>query len=214
MKRMFENRRILVLAPHTDDGELGAGGLIHRFVPSAARIDYVAFSTCEESLPEGLPPDTLVHECTAATARLGIPAENLLFLDYRVRRFAERRQDILDDLIRLRAELQPDLVLAPSSFDVHQDHKAVHQEACRAFKSTTLLGYELPWNCRSFDFDLLVGMSEDSLNAKADAMAQYASQAHRPYAGLETLRATATYHGLKSGTPLAEAFEVIRWIIP
>ena len=76
-----------------------------------------------------------------------------------------------------------------------------------------MLGYDLPWNCRRFDFDLLLALSEENLAAKAAAMGCYASQAHRPYAGMETLRATATYHGLKAGAPLAEAFEVIRWII-
>lgn len=210
---MLEGSRILILAPHTDDGELGAGGLIHRFASTAAQIDYVAFSTCQGSLPDGFAPDTLEQECRAATARLGIQAERVRCLDYRVRRFQERRQDILDDLIKLRQELVPDLVLAPSSFDVHQDHRVIHEEAARAFKAVTLLGYELPWNCRRFEFDLLLGLSAEDVTAKAEAMAAYRSQAHRPYAQAETLEATARYHGLKANTPYAEAFEVIRWII-
>lgn len=177
-------------------------------------MHYVAFSLCEESLAPGLPKDTLMHECRAAVPHLGMDPDNVRFLDYRVRRFAERRQDVLDALIKIRREVKPDLVLTPSSFDVHQDHQVIHQEARRAFKTVTLLGYELPWNCARFDFDLMVGISEDDLAAKTNALAEYKSQGHRPYTGAETLRATATYHGLKSGTPMAEAFEVIRWIVP
>lgn len=155
-----------------------------------------------------------MHECRAAVPHLGMNPDNVRFLDYQVRRFAERRQDVLDTMIRMRRELNPDLVLAPSSFDVHQDHAVIHQEAQRAFKTVTLLGYDLPWNCARFDFDLLVAIGEEDLAAKTRALAEYASQGHRPYTGAETLRATAAYHGLKSGTPFAEAFEVIRWIVP
>ena len=42
---------ILVLAPHTDDGELGCGGTISKFVKEGKNIYYVAFSTAEESVP-------------------------------------------------------------------------------------------------------------------------------------------------------------------
>lgn len=209
---MLPADRILILAPHTDDGELGAGGLVHKYANQASMIYYAAFSKCDESLPSGFAPGTLVHECRAATRHLGIGIENVEVMDFQVRRFNERRQDILDEMIRLRKEIQPTLVLAPNSRDVHQDHQVIHQEAMRAFKTTTLLGYELPWNSRSFDFDLVVKLSEDDLMAKISAMAEYKSQGFRTYSKGEVLRAIASYHGIKGGVPLAEAFEVLRWI--
>lgn len=211
---MLPADRILILAPHTDDGELGAGGLIHKCAPTSDRIYYAAFSRCDESLPDGFAPGTLVHECRDATAVLGIEPDNVEVMDFQVRRFGERRQDILDQMIRLRKEVQPTLVLIPNSADVHQDHQVIHQEAMRAFKTTTLLGYELPWNSRHFDFDLVVGLSEENLKAKCDAMAAYKSQAFRPYSQPDMLRSIAAYHGIKGGLPLAECFEVLRWIEP
>ena len=51
--------KVLVLAPHTDDGELGCGGTIHQLISHGKRVIYVAFSTCEESVPEGFPKDIL-----------------------------------------------------------------------------------------------------------------------------------------------------------
>ena len=51
---------------------------------------------------------------------------------------------------RLRAEWQPDVVFQPPHHDVHQDHQTIAQEGLRAFKRTTILGYEIPWN--NFDF--------------------------------------------------------------
>ena len=66
-------KRVLVLAPHTDDGEFGCGGTIARLVEAGVEVRYVAFSIATKSLPEGFPPDTLASEVREATAELGIP---------------------------------------------------------------------------------------------------------------------------------------------
>ncbi|HEX7145549.1 MAG TPA: PIG-L family deacetylase, partial [Gaiellaceae bacterium] len=94
-------KRVLVLAPHTDDGEFGAGGTMTRLVEEGAEVRYVAFSIATRSLPEGFPPDTLAQEVRAATAELGISAENLTVHDFDVRTFPQHRQDILELLVAL-----------------------------------------------------------------------------------------------------------------
>ena len=48
-------RSVLVLAPHTDDGEFGCGGTIARLVDAGAEVRYVAFSSASRSLPAGFP---------------------------------------------------------------------------------------------------------------------------------------------------------------
>ena len=125
---------VLILAPHSDDGELGAGGLIARLKRQGAYVHYVAFSTCEESVPPGFPKGILAEEVQKATNLLNV--DKLTILAYRVRRFSERRQDILEDMIKLRQEREYDLVLLPSSHDIHQDHTVIHQEGKRAFKKS------------------------------------------------------------------------------
>ena len=70
--------RVLVLAPHTDDGEFGCGGSIVKFLEAKKEVFYVAFSTAEESVPPGFPKDVLVTEVKGATRRLGIPEDNLI----------------------------------------------------------------------------------------------------------------------------------------
>ena len=92
---------ILVLAPHTDDGELGCGGTIAKFIEEGAEVYYAAFSTAEESVPEGLPKDILKTEVRKATSVLGIPSNNLFVFDYEVRKLSYSRQSILDDLVHL-----------------------------------------------------------------------------------------------------------------
>src|SRR5207253_2363664 len=97
-------RRVLVLAPHTDDGEFGCGGTMARLVDAGADVRYVAFSIATKSLPAGYAPDTLAREVREATAELGIPQERLTVHDFEVRTFPERRQDILELLIALWEE--------------------------------------------------------------------------------------------------------------
>lgn len=204
---------VLVLAPHTDDGELGCGGTIHRLTELGKRVIYVAFSTCEESVPEGFPKDILAKEVRKATAELGIPGDDLRILDYRVRHFPSVRQDILEDMVKLNRELKPDLVFCPSSYDIHQDHGTISMEAKRAFKNTTILGYEFIWNNFQFSSQCFVNLSEENIVRKVAAMEQYQSQSKRLYAKDKLIRGIANYRGLQVGLEYAEAFEVIRWIV-
>ena len=60
-------KNILVLAPHTDDGELGLGGTISRLIEDGKKVTYVAFSTAQQSVPEGFPKDILKTEVKQAT---------------------------------------------------------------------------------------------------------------------------------------------------
>src|SRR5262245_13401824 len=94
-------QRVLVLAPHTDDGEFGAGGTMARLVEEGVEVRYVAFSIATRSLPDGFAPDTLAREVREATAELGIPEANLTVHDFDVRTFPERRQAILELLIEI-----------------------------------------------------------------------------------------------------------------
>ncbi len=206
-------RRALVLAPHTDDGEFGCGGTIARLIESGSEVHYIAFSTASRSLPEGFPADTLAHEVRAATGSLGIPEPNLTVHDFEVRTFPAVRQEILEILVAVNSELGPDLVLMPSLGDIHQDHETIAREGMRAFKRTTLLGYEIPWNCFSFQQQAYVSLEARHLDAKVAALECYRSQQHRNYANEEYIRNIARTHGIESGRELAEVFEVYRWVI-
>jgi LmbE family N-acetylglucosaminyl deacetylase len=209
---MFD--RILVLAPHTDDGEFGCGGTIARWIEEGKQVFYVAFSAAEKSVPSAYPSDVLRTEVKQATRILGIPPSNLTILDYEVRDFPEHRQHILDTMIGLKQELLPELVLLPSSFDMHQDHRTVYSEGLRAFKSLSILGYELPWNNLVFETKCFVRLSESHLQKKIKAVQCYKSQETRDYASEEFWRGLARTRGTQIGVLYAETYEVIRWMIP
>lgn len=206
-------KKVLVLAPHTDDGEFGCGGTIAKFIESGIDVYMAAFSACEQSVLPQFPPDILITEVKAASKVLGIKEENLILFDYDVRTFNFHRQEILDDLIKLRTTLQPELVLMPSVNDIHQDHNTIAVEGLRAFKFCSILAYEMPWNNFSFTTSSFVHLEEKHILKKVQALEKYESQEHRTYANEEFIRSLARTRGVQIGARYAETFDVVRWII-
>ncbi|MBU2649870.1 MAG: PIG-L family deacetylase [Bacteroidetes bacterium] len=205
--------RILVLAPHTDDGELGCGGTIAKFIEEGKEVFYAAFSTAKESLPQGMPDDTLETEVKEATLRLGIPDSHLIIHGYTVRKLNYSRQNVLEDMIRMKREINPDLVFMPSPNDLHQDHNTVAMESMRAYKDLSILAYELPWNNINFNTQAFVKLEKRHIEKKAHALEAYASQMKRSYLNREFIFSWAMTRGVQIKTVYAETFEVIRWII-
>jgi len=206
-------KKVFVLAPHTDDGELGAGGTISKLIENGAEVYYFAFSTAEESLPNGFGVDTLRIEVMNATKKIGIKKENVIVYHYRVRKLNYVRQEILEDLVQHKRELNPDLILMPSLHDIHQDHSTIAQEGLRAFKTSTILGYELIWNNLTFNTTSFIKLDESHIKSKCNALKEYKSQEGRDYMSEEFIFALAKTRGVQIGTKYAESFEVIRWVI-
>jgi N-acetylglucosamine malate deacetylase 1 len=206
-------KRVLILAPHTDDGEFGCGGTIAKFIEQEYNVYYAAFSACEQSVLKEFPKNILITEVRKATSILGIKKENLILFRYEVRKFNYYRQEILEDLIRLRNDIVPDLIFMPCLHDIHQDHHTIAQEGIRAFKFSSILCYELPWNNLTFDTTSFVHLNDKNISIKIKALEQYKSQMHRPYSNANFIKSLAITRGVQIGTKYAEAFEVKRWII-
>ena len=205
-------RIALILGAHTDD-EFGCAGTIARMVEEDVEVHCVTFSRCEDSVPSGFPEDILEHEWRQATAHLGIPAKNLRLFSYRVRHFPQFRQDILELLVVICEQIQPDVVFLPASTDIHQDHSVITVEGMRAFKHSTILGYELPQNTITFQHACFISLQERHLQAKIDSLMLYKSQAFRNYRSDDFLRGLARVRGVQINTTYAEAFEILRWVL-
>ncbi|MEZ8018144.1 PIG-L deacetylase family protein [Vibrio splendidus] len=206
-------KKALVLAPHTDDGELGMGATISKLIREGVEVHYAAFSPAIESIPKGFSPDSTRLEVTEATKLLGIRSENLYIYDFEVRIFPEKRQEILDNLISLRNKVDPDVIFIPSSDDVHQDHSVIHTEAVRAFKNRTIFCYELIWNQFSFNSHLLISLDREDVEKKYNALSCYKTQSGRPYMDKDFIFGLSKARGVQVGVDFAEAFEVIRCVI-
>jgi N-acetylglucosamine malate deacetylase 1 len=168
-------KRVAILAPHTDDGELGLGATINQMVTLGIHVKYFAFSSAYESLLDQSEGDVLVNELMQATSVLGLQRSDVEVFKFQVRLFPEKRQEILDKLIKIRQEFRPDTVFIPALNDVHQDHTTVSEEALRAFKYSNLIGYELPWNNFQLKPQLNIEISKDSLERKVEALRCYKS---------------------------------------
>lgn len=212
----MDKSRILILSPHADDAELGGGGSIVKFIEESAEILWVVFSTAGESLPGGMPKDTLKKEFLDVISDLGLDENCFRIHDFRVRRLHEKRQEILEELVRIRRFFHPDLVLIPSLNDYHQDHIVVSNEAVRAFKTTaSIIGYELPWNHITFDTNLFIKLEKKHIEKKFEMLQNYNSQIEkgRNYFSKEYIFGLSKVRGIQCNAEYAESFEVIRWMI-
>ncbi len=205
-------KRVIVLAPHTDDGEFGCGATISKLVESGAEVYYVAFSACEQSVLPQFPKDILISEVKLATKKISIKSANLILYKYEVRTFNFYRQEILENLIKLRGSIQPDLIFMPAINDIHQDHQTIAQEGLRAFKFSNILCYEVPWNNLSFNTTCFSIVSENHIQNKINALSEYKSQAHRSYANEEFIKSLARVRGVQVNDKYAEVFDVLRFI--
>ncbi len=158
------------MAPHTDDGEFGCGGTIAKLISEGCRVYMAAFSACEQSVLKKYPADVLISEIKKATSVLGIAPEDLFLYDFQVRIFTDKRQEILQKLIDLRESIKPDIVFMPSLNDIHQDHYVIANEGLRAFKFSSILAYEMPWNNITFNTSSFVILEEAHINKKIEAL--------------------------------------------
>lgn len=127
-----------------------------------------------------------------------------------MRKLGYVRQEILENLIELRSRHRFDLVLMPSLHDIHQDHTTIAQEALRAFKNTTFLGYELIWNNLTFNTQCFVKLAKEHLETKIAALGEYRSQGQRSYLSANFIRSLAHVRRVQVGCGCAEAFDAVR----
>jgi LmbE family N-acetylglucosaminyl deacetylase len=204
--------RVLLLAPHPDDETLGAGGLIAQARAAGATVSVVLL-TAGEAEPgaagdPGLGPARLA-ECRAALEILG--GAVLLLLDGRDGLLAQDRRRLLAPLAGVLAQAAPDLVLAPSPGEAHDDHRAAAWLLRHALGPARLarrplcLGYEV-WRPLPVTHALDIGAV---LERKRQALACYAARFAARGLG-EGLLALNRYRGASLGLPAggsAEAFE-------
>mgnify|MGYP001192630970 CR=1 FL=1 len=197
----FKFKNILALSPHADDVELGCGGTMSKFKDS--NIDVISFSWPHDR------PD-IVNEFKNSMELFKF---NYELLDFPVRNLSLHRQDILEILVKKSKQKKYDLVLCPSTYDTHQDHEVICNETFRAFKKTTILGYECPWNCKKFPTDFFIKLDKSHMNDKKKMIDCYKTQGDRTYVIKDYIFDIARTRGLQVDSDFAECFELIRGVI-
>lgn len=201
---------VLALAAHPDDIEIAAAGTL---------------LTIAESLPDTR--FTFVCQTGGARAREAVDSARDL-LGERVDVHVGAWQDALlpyDDPVGVKRwtqevtrELNPDLVLAPTLLDRHQDHRFLAELAWQLFRDATLLEFEIPkWEGDRPEANLYVPLGEAVAKRKLDHLdTHFESQRDKPWYAREVFAAALRLRGIEApgrNVRHAEAFVVrkLRW---
>jgi len=201
----FFGKRVLFLGAHPDDIELGCGAFLHQIVKKT-EVLCVTLSDNQKN------PDlkNVRGEHLESMAVLGVPADKIVLGQFTTRVFSEARQDILEYFLKLRKDYKPDLIFVHSKQDVHQDHNTMTDEALRAFRGITLLGFDVVRSSYGFFPHFLAGVSEEDVNKKIEALSKYETYRDRYYFNAELTRSIMVRHGALAERPFAEGFDNLR----
>ncbi len=202
---IFHGKRLLFLGAHPDDIELGCGALIHNVGNKSEMLCVTLSDNQKNPLLKNV-----VEEHYRSMAELGVPRESVVLRDFTTRLFHDSRQEILEYFLKLRKDFKPDIIFVHSKQDIHQDHNTMTEEALRAFRGITVLGFDVVRSSYNFFPHFLVEVSEEDANAKVRALAQYETYADKYYFQPELLKATMIRHGTLAERPFAEGFDILR----
>ena len=201
----FFGKRVVFLGAHPDDIELGCGALLARIAP-VTEVRCVTFSDNQKN-----PLLTnLIEEHYASMAVLGVPREKVTLLDFETRRFPDARQEILEAMLKIQREFEPDIVFVHTKADVHQDHNTMTAEALRAFRGRTVLGFDVIRSSYGFFPDFLVTVGEEDVEKKILALSQYQTYRSKYYFNQELTRSTLIRNGAIGERRFAEGFDILR----
>lgn len=203
----FYGKKVCFIGAHPDDIELGCGALIAQ-ISSRAEVFCITLSDNQKN-PQ---LKNLVNEHYNSMKLLGIPKDHVALGTFETRRFPYYRQEILEYLIQFNHAQNPDIVFVHTKADIHQDHGTATEEALRAFRGTTVLGFDVIRSSYGFFPSFLVKVSEEDVDKKIRALMEYKTYTDKYYFSPEVTRATLIRHGALAEQPYAEGFDILRII--
>ncbi|MEO5886794.1 MAG: PIG-L deacetylase family protein [Anaerolineales bacterium] len=201
----FFGKRVLFLGAHPDDIELGCGALLHHI---AGQTDVLCVTLSNNQSNPDL--KNVQDEHYKSMAVLGVSKEKIVLGPFTTRIFPNARQEILEYFLKIRKDFQPDLIFTHSRQDVHQDHNTMTDEALRAFRGITVLGFDVVRSSYGFFPHFLVEVSEENVNRKIEALAEYETYRDRYYFNSELTRSIMVRHGALAECAFAEGFDILR----
>lgn len=203
----FFGKRVCFFGAHPDDIEIGCGALIAH-ISNQTDLRCVTLSDNQKN-----PLLTkVVEEHYQSMQILGVPAEKVIVGTFETRRFQQFRQEILEYMLKIRNSFNPDIVFVHTRADLHQDHSTVTEEGLRAFRGTTVLGYDVIRSSYGFFPHFLVEVNESDVNAKIRALHAYHTYADKYYFDPELTRSILVKNGALAERKFAEGFDILRII--
>jgi LmbE family N-acetylglucosaminyl deacetylase len=203
----FKGKRVFFIGAHPDDIEIGCGALIAN-IQKSTEVFCITLSD-----NQGNPLlKNVIREHNESMCILGVDEKHRFLENFKTRRFKQSRQEILEYLFLINRKYQPDMVFVHSNADLHQDHGTVTQESLRAFRGTSLFGYDVIRSSYGFFPTLLIEVSESDVEKKIEALAAYQTYKTKYYFAPELTRAIMIRNGSIAEKKYAEGFEILRMI--
>jgi len=195
----------LFIGAHPDDIELGCGALIAK-IAKLAEVYCVTLSDNQKN-PR---LSNLLNEHYESMNILGVDKEHIIIRQFITRKFIHDRQEILEYLYQLNRELSPQIVFVHSSADLHQDHGVATQESLRAFRGTSIFGFDVIRSSHGFFPSLLIEVSEADMEKKVSALSAYKTYSDVYYFDQQLTRAILIRNGALAERPFAEGFDIMK----
>ena len=199
---------ILAIGAHPDDIEIGAGGTLLSLAAASPGLQarYLVLTGTAERHEEAR---------SAATAFLPATHVNIDLHELPEGRFPAlwaRVKDALEDVAR---SCSPDLILAPSRSDAHQDHRTIGEIVPTVFRDQLCLGYEIPkWDGDLGKPSMYFPLSAQVARRKVELLHKcFPSQRARDWWDDEVFLGLARLRGMECRAPYAEAFTCTKSVI-
>ncbi len=124
VKGALDVSRVLVLAPHPDDEVFGCGAAVSQLVAAQVNVRIFVLTDGLGGLPESAAANVRKRESVQASHSLGYPKPTFL-----AREDGGLMQDeaLLNVILTELGDYQPDLLIIPSIWEMHRDHRAASQ---------------------------------------------------------------------------------------
>lgn len=191
--------RVLAVGAHPDDIEIAAGGTLLRLAEGALQVRYVVMTGSPLRQGEARAASAAFLENADVTVELHELPEGRLPVHW-----AEVKE-ILEGVAK---SFVPDLVLAPSTADAHQDHRTVAEIVPTVFRDSLYLSYEIPkWDGDIWRPSVYVALAPEIAQRKVELLSKhFSSQVDRDWWNDETFLGLARLRGVECRAPYAEAF--------
>jgi LmbE family N-acetylglucosaminyl deacetylase len=199
---------ILAIGAHPDDIEIGAGGTLLSLAaafPGLQARYLVMIGTAER------------HQEARSAASAFLPAADVRVDLHELPegRFPAVWAQVKGALEEVARSCSPDLVLAPSRADAHQDHRTIGEIVPTVFRDQLYLGYEIPkWDGDLGQPSVYFPLPSDVARRKVELLHKcFPSQRARDWWDDEVFLGMARLRGMECRAPYAEAFICTKSVI-
>ncbi|MGH3906608.1 MAG: PIG-L deacetylase family protein [Pseudonocardiaceae bacterium] len=200
---------LLVLGAHCDDVAIGAGGTLLTLCRANPGLRVTALVLV------GAGTGREAEERMALAAFCPKAELEVTVLDLPDGRVPAQWGQAKEALEKLRPRCDPDLVLAPSMHDAHQDHRELAHLVPTVFRDHLVLGYEiLKWDGDLAQPQAYLPLADEVLAEKSALLHQhYPSQRGRNWFDTDAFGGLARIRGVQCQARYAEAFHVSKFVI-